>query len=204
MVGRLASWNEGLAYQLPTLTNHLRSSKVDLFSLVIIRSIGWDRRRRKGWYRMRDFVSRRFFCMKKIIFYMLSFPIDTFVKWVPSFLVWKENIRILCSNLLILLHGRLLVCSQRIVSFLGKFTEIGNTCLIAEFRTLDCLVGLHWIQSCLFFVWLHLILCQFVQKACVDELEKEIRISKRRRYRFQLYQSLAHLASCCNVWSGRK
>ena len=99
MVGRLGSWNEGLADQLPTLTSHLRSSKVDLFSLVIIRSIGWDRRRRKGWYRIRDFVSRRFFCMKKMTFYMLSFPIDTFVKWILSFLVWKENIRILCCNL---------------------------------------------------------------------------------------------------------
>jgi hypothetical protein len=39
------------------------------------------------------------------------------------------------------------------------------------------------------------ILCgQFVQKACVDQLEKEeIKISKRRRYKFQFYINRLHV-----------
>jgi len=57
----------------------------------------------------------------------------------------------------------------------GKFTEIGNTCLIAEFRTLDCLVGLHWIQSFLF-------VCLFDYISfCANSYKKHAWMNLRRR-----------------------
>jgi len=55
-----------------------------------------------------------------------------------------------------------------------QLTERVNTSLIAEFRTLDCSLGLFALDP-IFLLTKNLILCQFVQKACVDELEKEIK-----------------------------
>lgn len=123
------------------------------------------------------------FCLRKIFFALkrlLSFSlcrVSRSTHEIDSFLVWKENIQILCCNLHTLARDWLLVCLERIVSSLGKFTEIGVR------YTFDCRVEatglLGWFFSTLEIQsvnrWLNLILCgQFVQKkACSDELEKE-------------------------------
>ena len=147
------------------------------------------------------------FCLRKIFFawkkdschFLYAEFRNRHICEIDSFLVWKENIQILCCNLHTLARDWLLVCLERIVSSLGKFTEIGVR------YTFDCRVEttglLGWFFSTLEIQsvnrWLNLILCgQFVQKACSDELEKEeirIKVSKRRRYKFQLYINHLHV-----------
>ena len=135
-------------------------------------------------------VSNIFFLWKRCIFYMPGFPMETFVKLIFSFLVWKENIQILCCNLLTFARGRLLVCLERIVSSLGKFTEeIGVRymfdCRVEETGLLGWFFqSVQWLTS----------EANSYKKACVDQLEKEeIRISKRRRYKFQFYINRLHI-----------
>jgi len=134
------------------------------------------------------------FCLKKIffdsviIFYMPSFPMDTFVKLILScvFSLKGKYPDIMLQSAYFCMVGFFYVCK-------GLFhLGLVNTCLIAELgHWIAWLVCLHWIQSEL---WLKTSFsANSYKKACVDELEKEIRISKRRRYKFQLDINHLHI-----------
>ena len=137
----------------------MQASKVGWFSH---HKISWDKRKRKGWY--------------KIWFSYFFYVYAKFHLWIGFLFFQLKNIQILCCNLLFAFCT--MVCLQRIVFAFGKFTEkLLNTCLIAT-GLVGCLV-LHWIQSSFS--------ANSYKKACGHaHNEKEIRISKRRRYKISI------------------
>ena len=114
---------------------------------------------------IQDLVFVFFLCICKV----------SLVNWNLFFFNWKisKYYAVICF----LLFAQWYVCNGLFL-FFGKFTEkLLNTCLIAT-GLVGCLV-LHWIQSSFS--------ANSYKKACGHaHNEKEIRISKRRRYKISI------------------